>query len=421
MANNTLTIREIKDMINYNIDNNEILHQKGKRRVALCLIGERGIGKTSILEEIAKERNMTFVKLNLAQVDEVGDITGFPVKEFEAQLFAPKKLEDGTVKMVPLKTVWGTEQVFKSFNPKSYRFTGKTRMGYAKPAWVPEYNENGVLVDFDDYNRATPVFMNAMMDLIKDQTYVSWSFPEKTMICLTCNPENGVYNVSEQDAAQSGRYIPFNIEFNLDDWAVWAEKSGIDGRMINFALSYGNELFKMDEEGNSIADPRSYEMFANVISGIKDWENEDSLKFINNVAKGCFHDDKNRFGTMFTTFIRNKMHLLIQPKQMLEGAWDTVKEKLEETVYDGGTHRVDISSVLEKRFTNYINARLSSKEPTPIRPVVDRILCFIRNERGGKVLFSEDQFYHMIKTLTSDHKNQTNKLLFEPEIAAKIN
>ena len=156
-------------------------------------------------------------------------LIGLPIKEYEAQLFKPKKEEDGTVTRVPAKVVWGTEQVFKSMNPKSYQFTGNTRTGYAKPAWVPSYNEKGNLVVLDDYSRAVPIFLNAMMDLIKDQEYVSWKFPEKTFICLTTNPDNGVYNVSASDPAQQRRYFTFNMEFNLDDWSAWAEKAGIDG------------------------------------------------------------------------------------------------------------------------------------------------------------------------------------------------
>ena len=422
METTAITLNEFREILNYTIDNNnDNLAKRGVKPIALNLVGEKGIGKTSILKQVAEERGMTFVKLNVAQLDEVGDIVGFPVKEYEAQLFKQEKQEDGNIKIVPSKIVWGNEQMFKSLNPKSYKFTGNTRMGYAKPAWVPGYNENGVLLDLDDFTRATPVFLNAMMDLILEQKYVSWSLPKKTMICLTTNPDNGNYNVSASDSAQEGRYLNFTINFNLDDWGQWAEKNGIDGRAINFALSYGDELFKMDEEGNSIADPRSFVMFANMISGIKNWDTEESLRFINNVAKGCFHDDQNRFGAMFTAFIRNKMHLLMQPKQMLLGGWDTVRTKLESTLYDSNEdYRADIASVLERRFSNYVHVWLDSDEDTPIKIVKDRILDFIRNEKTGKRLFNEDLFYHMIKTITSSHKGQTGKLMFEPEIAAKI-
>lgn len=421
MQSNSLRISEVKDIINYTIDNNEKLAKQGKRRVAINIVGERGLGKTSIIEQIAKERNMGYTKVALSQLEEIGDLIGFPCKEFEAQLFKAEKQADGTVKKVPLKLVWGNENAFKNLNPNMYKFTGNTRMGYAKPSWIPKYNENGNIVLLDDWTRCTPVFVNAIMDLIKDQEYMSWKLPEKTIVLLTSNPDNGSYNVSALDPAQEGRYVDFVMEFNIDDWAKWAEKVGMDGRAINFALAYSDELFGMDDQGNAIADPRRFEMFSNMISGIDDWEKPESLAFIFNVAKGCFHDSQNKFGTMFTTFIKNRMHAMIQPKQMLEGKWDTVHEKMHSTIYGSdGQYHPAIASVLERRFANYVNAWLDSDEQTPIRLVKDRILDFIRTEKLGSPLFTEDLIFHMVKTITSDHKAQTGKLLYDPEIAQKV-
>ena len=64
-----------------------------------------------------------------------------------------------------------------------------------------------------------------------------------------------------------------------------------------------------------------------------------------------------------------------------------------------------------------MSAWLDSDEKTPIATVKDRIIDFIDSEEKGVRLFSRDSLYHMIKKITSEHKNQTNKLLFEPKIA----
>lgn len=206
----------------------------------------------------------------------------------------------------------------------------------------------------------------------------------------------------------------------MDAWTQWAERANVDGRCINFVMSYSDELFNADEEGNRICNPRSFVMFANMISGVKDWDDAESLSFIQTIAKGCFKDEGNRFASMFASFLRNKMHLLIQPKDMLLGGWDRIHSTLDSTVYDStGQYRPDIASLLERRFSNYVNAWLESDEKTPISKVKDRILDFIKTEEtGGRRLFTKDQFLHMIKSITSEHKNQTNKLLFEPKIAA---
>ena len=219
-----------------------------------------------------------------------------------------------------------------------------------------------------------------------------------------------------------GRFVNFTTDFAIDSWLQWAEKAKVDGRCINFVDNYHKELFEADEEGNRICNPRSFVMFANMIAGIDDWDNDDNLAFISTIAIGCFKDESNRFSQMFASFIRHKMHLLIQPKNILLDNWSTLRDKLEETLYDdNGNYRPDIASLLERRFSNYVGAWLESDGNTPIKTVIDRILNFIHTEdKGGKMLFTQDLMYHMIKTITSEHKKQTNKLLFEPEIAKVI-
>ena len=425
MGKKVTSMKEVNHLLNYTIDNNIALEENGKRSIAIGLEADAGIGKTSIVEQVAKERNMGFVKINMAMLEEPGDLIGYPMKEYECQVLQRFKNDAGETKVRVLpKTVWVNEkQLDEAPGPNmKYRQTGSTRMGYAKPAWVPEYNENGTIVLLDDYVRANPQLLQACMDLILTHKYVSWSLPKKTTIVLTNNPDNGSYNVNSQDEAQTGRYIGYNVAYDLDTWMSWAEKAQVDGRCINFVASYSNELFDADEDGNRICNPRSFVMFADMISGIKDWDDADNLGFISTIADGCFHDDNGRFSKMFTAFIRNKMHTIIQPKDMLLGGWDRIKEKLESALYDGnGQYRPDIASLLERRFANYVGAWLESDSKTPISTVKDRILEFINNEeKGGRRLFTQDLFYHMIKSITAEHKNQTNKLLFEPKIAKVI-
>ena len=350
-------------------------------------------------------------------------LIGFPQIEYECQIAKLIKDKDGNTKRQILPgTVWLNSKQMDSMNKETFRQTGKTRMGYAKPGWVPEYNEKGNIILADDYVRANPQLLQACMDLILEQKYVSWSLPKKTTVILTNNPDDGSNNVNSLDEAQRTRFLNFTVQWDENAWSKWAEKANVDGRCINFVMSYSKELFNADEDGNRICNPRSFVMFADMISGVKDWDNPDSLAFISTIAKGCFKDEGGRFSQMFTAFLRNKMHLLIQPKDMLLGGWDRIKDILEQTLYDtNGQYRPDIATILERRFVNYVGAWLESDEETPISKVKDRILAFIENEeKGGKRLFSQDLLLHMIKNITSEHKRQTSKLLYEPKIAKAL-
>ena len=80
---NSINLEEFKEIFNYLIENNKRLQDEGKKTSSVGLEGPAGIGKTAIIEQIANERGMTFIKLNLSQLEEIGDLIGFPLKQFK--------------------------------------------------------------------------------------------------------------------------------------------------------------------------------------------------------------------------------------------------------------------------------------------------------------------------------------------------
>lgn len=70
---NKINLEEFKTIFKYIVDNNKKLIAEGKMHTAVSLEADAGIGKTSTILQIAKELNMDFVKLNLAQCEELGD------------------------------------------------------------------------------------------------------------------------------------------------------------------------------------------------------------------------------------------------------------------------------------------------------------------------------------------------------------
>lgn len=97
--------------------------------------------KTSVVEQVAQERGMTYIKLNLAQLEEAGDLIGFPVKEYEV------RSKDGKIQ-------WISADLLKYYLELGYEATGEQQMGYATPKWLPkDDNPNGVILCLDDYSR----------------------------------------------------------------------------------------------------------------------------------------------------------------------------------------------------------------------------------------------------------------------------
>ena len=362
------------------------------------------------MQQIADERGMTFVKLNLSELEETSDLTGFPIKEYKI-----KVLNKDTQKFEPKWVAHDLLDLYLRSACEEFELTDDVRMSYATPAWLPrEENENGVLLLLDDYSRANSLFMQATMELINTGRYISWKLPKYTTIALSSNPDDGSYQVTSLDAAQLSRMVNFPIKFDIKVWARWAQYAGIDDRAQNFALMYSQELF---ESENKTINPRSYTTFCNAISGMKDWDETKSLAMILNIAKGCFDDKNNVVGNLFTMFIANKLDKLVEPEKMLMGAWDTVKEKVKECVYtENGNYRPDIASVLSTRLLNYISYYFD-QQGSKSDIVQKRLLEFIDSD---EMLFSEDLIYNIVKQLATNYASKMNKVIIHPKIRKRL-
>lgn len=403
---NEMSPGEFTKVFEYLLDNNKKLQEEGLTPIAIGIEGEAGIGKTSLIQQIADKRGMTLCKLNLSMLEEVGDLTGFPCKEVLLQW-----TKDGQV-----KTKWWPESMLSRV-PDKVNITSTTRMSYAPPAWLPtEENPNGIILLLDDYSRSSQLFMQATMDLINEGKYISWSLPKNTTICLTSNPDNGEFSVQTLDSAQKTRFINFNMKLNSKDWASWAEFNRVEGRAINFALLYWEEIFRK-HNGVQTINPRAYTTFCKAISGIKNWEDPDSLTMILNISKGCFlNDTDNVIGGLFTTFIAQKLDKLIPPKDMLMSDWQTVEPRIFDCVHDGEKFKPEIASILATRLLNYILYYFSQKGVKE-NVVQDRLIQFATNPRK---LFSEDLLFHIIKTVVKQYPARANKLLLIPSIRDKL-
>lgn len=408
---NTITLDEFSHIFKYLIDNNKKLVSEGKNPIAIGIEGEAGTGKTTVVQQLAEDMGMTFCKLNLSEVEEVSDITGFPIKEYLISV----KDENGDFKekWIPADML----SIYTQLPCGEYEFLDKSRMSYATPAWLPrETNPNGTILFLDDYTRANSLFMQATMELINTGKYISWSLPENTTVCLSSNPDNGSYSVSSLDSAQLSRFVNFTVKFDIEPWAKWAEGANLDNRAINFCLSYYSEIFT-EANGLKGINPRSYVTFCNAISGIDDWEKSENLAMILNISKGCFHDEDNIIGSLFTIFVKNKLDKLISPKDMLLGDWSVVKNRIKKCVYDDyDKYHPEIASVLATRLLNYTMLYFNTKG-SETKKVQERLLEIIDND---KVLFEEDLIFNVVKTLAIKNASRMNKLMVHPKIRSKM-
>jgi nucleoside-triphosphatase THEP1 len=379
-----LNVDELKSFVKHIIKNNQFIQAQGKVPVTVNIAGDAGLGKTSAILQLGKELDLNVVKLNLSQLEELGDLIGFPIKEFQV------KNSEG-------KTLWITEQEIETASSKGYRVVDK-RMSHAAPEWIQGKGDGGVLI-LDDFTRADHRFMQAVMEICDRQEYISWKLPKNWHVILTTNPDNGDYNVTTLDVAQQTRFISVELKFDEKVWARWAEEVEIDNRCINFMLM-NPELVTQK------INPRSITTFFNSISSIEKFEEE--LPLIQMIGEGSVGYD---FSAMFTMFINNKLDKILSPEDILTKDEGYVFGSLKSLIGEDDDFRADLSSVVATRIINYSLTQAQTKSIP--QDVIDRLVKITTDCSS----FTDDLKYYIIKELLNGNKPKFSKLMLNPKVA----
>jgi len=382
----SLNVNELKDFLKHIISNNRYLQENNKPMVSTEVVGDSGIGKTSSIVQLADELDLNFVKLNLAQIEEIGDLVGFPIRQFEMQSEDSKE--------------WVDENSVEDYRKKGFSSTGLNRMSYCPPEWISGKEKGGILL-LDDWNRADMRFIQAVMELVDRQQYISWTLPKDWHIILTANPDNGDYLVNSIDNAQKTRFISVNLKFDLKCWGKWAEENQLDGRCINFMLMHPELVTKQ-------VNSRSVSMFFNSISSVKNFE--ESLPLIQMIGEGSVGSE---FSTLFTMFINNKLDKMISPENIINQDEKYVMNTLKGLVGKDKDYRADIAATLGTRISNYLE--YYSKENQVEKPIIERITKIITEK-----VFATDVSYNMVKSIYNSNPGKFKLMMLNKDLVKYI-
>ena len=200
-----------------------------ENKVPTFLWGAPGIGKSSIVNQIAKDKKIGFIDLRLALMDPT-DLKGIPFydKESHTALWAP-------------------------------------------PAFLPKEGE-GILF-LDELNSAPPSVQASAYQLILDRKVGEYELPDGWAIVAAGNREGDRGVTYRMPAPLANRFVHFEMEVDVDDWRFWAYKKGLDDAIISY-ISYKSEhLFNFDakSDAKSFATPRSWEYVDKILrSNISD-------------------------------------------------------------------------------------------------------------------------------------------------------
>lgn len=193
------------------------------KKVPVFLWGAPGIGKSSIVKQIAQKKDIGFIDLRLALMDPT-DLKGIPFYDRDAH-----------------QALW------------------------APPAFLPKDGE-GILF-LDELNSAPPSVQASAYQLILDRRVGEYELPNGWAIVAAGNREGDKGVTYKMGAPLANRFVHFEMEISVEDWCDWAYQNNIDESIIGY-ISYKNEhLFTFDAKNleKSFATPRSWEYVDKVL------------------------------------------------------------------------------------------------------------------------------------------------------------
>jgi hypothetical protein len=180
-------------MSNIRVNTTELLQllEMTPSRHNIMLVGRHGVGKSEILTEYFSNHGMCVVPLFLGQMADPGDLIGIPNKN---------------------------EQ------------TGKTE--FMPPYWFP-LDGKPIVLFLDELNRARPEILQTIMDLALNRTLAGRRLPEGSRIISAVN-EGEQYQLTDLDPALVSRFNIVNFQPTVQEWLLWANREGVDKRVIAF-------------------------------------------------------------------------------------------------------------------------------------------------------------------------------------------
>lgn len=193
------------------------------KQVPVFLWGAPGIGKSSIVKNIAKGLDLECLDLRLTLLDPT-DLKGVP--------FLHEK-----------QAVWAT------------------------PSFLPKSGTKGGILFLDELNAAAPSVQAAAYQLILDRKVGEYELPDNWAIVAAGNRQTDRAVTHKIPTALANRFVHFDMEVDVKQWMVWAYETKIDPYIIAFISQRNDALFSFDplKKEKSFATPRSWSFVSDIL------------------------------------------------------------------------------------------------------------------------------------------------------------
>ncbi len=204
----------------------EALTHFTKEKLPTFIWGPPGIGKSSVVKQIANDYDYEFIDLRLSLLDPT-DLKGIPF--FDKQ---------------------------------------NNQAAWASPDFLPkDRNSKGILF-LDEINTAAPSVQASAYQLVLDRKVGNYKLPENWSIVAAGNRENDRGVTYRMPPPLANRFVHLEMSVDFEDWKEWAYKNDIDSTLIGYLEFDQSRLFNFDPTKNekSFPTPRSWEYVHKILS-----------------------------------------------------------------------------------------------------------------------------------------------------------
>ena len=208
---------------------NKVIQPIINARFPVLIRGRHGIGKSTVVYQLAKRLGLPVVERRASQMTE-GDLLGLP------------KLKKNVTSWCP-------------------------------PEWLATACNEPVVLFLDEVDRATLEVRQGIFELCDSRKIAGNTLHKDTLIfaCVNGGEHGSQYQVGEMDPAELDRYTVFDVEPTVEDWLNWA-KGNISQEIWDFINhNHGHLEHKGDYEPNKVyPSRRSWERLSQTLSGMGD-------------------------------------------------------------------------------------------------------------------------------------------------------
>jgi hypothetical protein len=215
------------------------------------LVGSPGIGKSDIINNLAKDVNLEVRDLRLSQADPT-DLLGFPTHDGFRMNYAP---------------------------PSLFPLEGIDKIPEGKKGW---------LIFLDEMNSATPNLQSAAYKIVLDRKVGEYNLHPNTWVVCAGNKMTDKAVVNRLSTAMQSRLIHLNLVTSHTDWLDWANSNGIDHRVISFIKFRPERLHTFDpnHNDNTFACPRTWSFLSDIVKHSKTFDYVDYALMSGTVGQG---------------------------------------------------------------------------------------------------------------------------------------